>query len=117
MGDARFVGNAPWRQHEQTFDALLVSNTSLPATTLSYAYVDRVNRMFGPDSPIGVYDSHSHLFNAVYNGFLPALKLESYAYLLLGRVLQRQSRHDEANGPLRLAAAMSGDDAFGVHAG
>jgi predicted Zn-dependent protease len=34
---------------------------------------------------------------------------ESYAYLLLGRVLQRQSRHDEAAGPLRLAAAMSGD--------
>ena len=82
FGDARFVGNAPWRQHEQTFDALLVSNTSLPATTLSYAYVDRVNRMFGPDSPIGVFDSHSHLFNVVYTGFLPALKLESYAYLL-----------------------------------
>lgn len=34
---------------------------------------------------------------------------ESYAYLLLGRVLQRQSRHDEAAGPLRLAAAMNGD--------
>jgi predicted Zn-dependent protease len=34
---------------------------------------------------------------------------ESYAYLLLGRVLQRQSRHDEAAGPLRLAAVMSGD--------
>ena len=82
FGDARFVGNAPWRQHEQTFDGLLVLNSSLPATTLSYAYIDRVNRMFGPDSPIGIYDSHSHLFNAVYSGFLPALKLESYAYLL-----------------------------------
>lgn len=82
FGDARFVGNAPWRQHEQTFDAVLVSNTSLPATMLSYAYIDRVNRMFGPDSPIGIFDSHSHLFNAVYSGFLPMLKLESYAYLL-----------------------------------
>lgn len=29
-----------------------------------------------------------------------------YAHLLLGRTLQRQSRHDEARGPLRLAAAM-----------
>jgi hypothetical protein len=38
--------------------------------------------MFGPDSPIGIYDSHSHLFDVVYSGFLPALKLESYAYLL-----------------------------------
>jgi predicted Zn-dependent protease len=34
---------------------------------------------------------------------------ETYAYLMLGRVLQRQSRHDEAEGPLRIAAAMSGD--------
>jgi predicted Zn-dependent protease len=34
---------------------------------------------------------------------------EMYAYLMLGRVLQRQSRHDEAAGPLRMAAAMSGD--------
>ena len=36
---------------------------------------------------------------------------ETYAYLMLGRVLQRQSRHDEAAGPLRIAAAMSGGDA------
>jgi hypothetical protein len=82
FGDARFVGNAAWRQHEQTFDALFVSNTSLPATTLSYAYVARVNRMFGPDNPVGVFDSHSHLLNAVYAGFLPMLRVESYAYLL-----------------------------------
>lgn len=32
---------------------------------------------------------------------------DSYAQLLLGRVLQRQNRHAEATGPLRLAAAMS----------
>jgi len=82
FGDARFVGNAPWRQHEQTFDAVLVSNTSLPGVALSYAYVSRVNRMFGPASPIGTFDSDSHLLNAVYDGLLPALKLESYAYLL-----------------------------------
>lgn len=35
---------------------------------------------------------------------------ETYAYLMLGRVLQRQSRHDEAVGPLRIAAAMSGEE-------
>jgi predicted Zn-dependent protease len=37
---------------------------------------------------------------------------EAYAYLLLGRTLQRQSRHDEAAGPLRIAAAMTGDAAM-----
>ncbi|GAA3224317.1 tetratricopeptide repeat protein [Pseudonocardia petroleophila] len=30
----------------------------------------------------------------------------AYAYLLLGRTLQRRSRHAEAGGPLRMAAAM-----------
>jgi hypothetical protein len=38
--------------------------------------------MFGPDSPSGTFDSNSHLLNAVYDGLLPALKVESYAYLL-----------------------------------
>jgi hypothetical protein len=31
---------------------------------------------------------------------------DAYAHLLLGRTLQRQSRHDEAGTHLRLAAAM-----------
>ena len=82
FGDGRFIGNADWRQHEQTFDALSVVDTSIPATTLSYSYVTRVNRVFGPKSSVGSFDSHSHLFNAVYGGVLPVLKLEAYAYLV-----------------------------------
>jgi hypothetical protein len=82
LGDARFIGNGPWRQHEQTYDAVSVVDTSLPATTLSYAYLARVNRVFGPDSPLGRFDSNSHLFNAVYTGFGPPLKIEAYDYLL-----------------------------------
>lgn len=31
---------------------------------------------------------------------------DGYAHLLLGRTLQRQSRHDEAAGPLKLADAL-----------
>jgi predicted Zn-dependent protease len=31
---------------------------------------------------------------------------DGYAQLLLGRALQRQSRHDEAAGPLKLAGAL-----------
>lgn len=81
-GDARFIGNAPWRQHEQTFDAISIVDTSLPATMLSYSYVGRVNRIFGPDSPIGHFDGDTHLFNAVYTLFAPMLRLEGYAYLL-----------------------------------
>jgi len=60
-GDARFIGNAGWRQHEQTYDAIALSDSTLPDTVVSYAYVTRVNRVFGPRSPNGDFDSHSQL--------------------------------------------------------
>jgi tetratricopeptide (TPR) repeat protein len=31
---------------------------------------------------------------------------EAYAYLMLGRTLERQSRHDEAAGPIQIAITM-----------
>ncbi|MDE2181397.1 MAG: hypothetical protein KGJ78_00085 [Alphaproteobacteria bacterium] len=85
LGNARFIGNVGFRQHEQTFDAVSVVNTSLPDTKLTYAWIGGVNRVFGPESrsgaAIGHYISDSHIFNAVYTGF-PAVKLEGYIYLL-----------------------------------
>ncbi|MGH3507081.1 MAG: tetratricopeptide repeat protein [Nocardioidaceae bacterium] len=42
---------------------------------------------------------------------------EAYAHLMLGRVLQRQSRHDEARSSLRMAAVMNpayADDTGGL---
>ena len=85
LGDARFIGNVGFRQHEQTFDAVKLVNTSLPDTTLSYAWIGGVNRVFGPDGPSGAatghYISNSHVLNAVYRG-IPNLRLEAYAYLL-----------------------------------
>lgn len=36
--------------------------------------------------------------------------VEDYARLMLGRTLERQSRHEEARPHLRLAAAMTGED-------
>ena len=40
----RFVGNAGWRQHEQTYDALSAVNNSIDGLTLNYAYLYRTNR-------------------------------------------------------------------------
>lgn len=79
----RFIGTILWRQNWQTFDAASVVNTSLRDTTLSYAYVWNVNRIFGEDAPnpLNGFDSNSHFLNAQYNGF-SAIKLEAYAYLL-----------------------------------
>ena len=87
FGDQRFIGNSGWRQHEQTFDALTLMNNSVQDLTLTYSYVDRVNRVYGPNNPTpaagpaGHFDSNSHLFNALYAG-APGFKLEGYAYLL-----------------------------------
>jgi hypothetical protein len=52
IDDQRFVGNVGWRQNEQTFDALRaqISGTSIKADV---AYASQVNRVFGPDSPVG----------------------------------------------------------------
>src|SRR5260370_3958939 len=75
FADARFIGNVAWRQHEQTYDGISLVDTSLPATTFTYAYINRVNRVFGPVSPVGRYDSHSQLVNVVYGGVMPPLDL------------------------------------------
>lgn len=40
---------------------------------------------------------------------LAADPADAYAWLLLGRTLERQGRHDDASGPLRIAAAMGVD--------
>jgi len=82
FNDQRFVGNVGWRQHEQTYDGISLDNTSLPGTALTYAYITRVNRVFGEDAPNGRFDSHSHLINALYTGLMPYLRLEGYAYVL-----------------------------------
>ncbi len=80
----RFIGNILWRQNWQNFDAFSVQNTTLPDTTLSYAYAWNVNRIFTDEavaSAAANFDSDSHFVNLKYNG-LDFAKLEAYAYLL-----------------------------------
>ncbi|HEY0862955.1 MAG TPA: alginate export family protein [Opitutaceae bacterium] len=81
LDNARFVGDVGWRQNMQTFDALVVQDKSLAQTTLTYAWLDRINRVFGDRHAQGYWQSNSHLFNASYAG-LPAGTLTGYAYLL-----------------------------------
>ncbi len=61
----RFMGTVLWRQNWQTHDAIGLQNTSLPHTTLSYAYIWNVNRIFGDDAPpvLSDFDSDSHVLN------------------------------------------------------
>lgn len=92
--NAAFIGNVGWRQNEQTFDAISLSNTSIDALTLNYAYINQVNRIFGSDadsplvfappvifSNVQDLDSDIHLLNASYTG-ITDLTLGAYVYLM-----------------------------------
>jgi hypothetical protein len=80
LDDQRFVGNGPWRQNEQTFDAVRVVNKPLPAITLDATYLNQVNRSFGRDSLQGRYRGDGVLANASYQFSLG--KLSGFGYLL-----------------------------------
>jgi hypothetical protein len=81
-----FIGNVGWRQNEQTYDAIALTNQSIDGLTFNYAYVNQVNRIFGSDAdgPLpNVQDvaSSIHLINASYAG-IQGLTLGSYAYIM-----------------------------------
>jgi hypothetical protein len=75
LDDQRFVGNAGWRQDEQTFDAVRF-DTSLWRVKLFGAYIGRVNRVVADAKD---WHSNSYLLNASY-AFSDALKLTAYDY-------------------------------------
>jgi len=79
----RFIGPVGWRQNEQTYDAFSVETKALPGATVTYAYLDEVRRVFGPDSgaPPATFDSASHLLNLKF-GKLPVGALTFYGYFL-----------------------------------
>ena len=80
----RFIGTVLWRQNWQNHDAISLTNTSLPDTTVNYAYVWNVNRIFtdrAATSALANFHSNSHLVNIKYTG-LPIGQLEGYTYLL-----------------------------------
>ncbi|MCZ6893376.1 MAG: alginate export family protein, partial [Gammaproteobacteria bacterium] len=81
LDNQRFVGAVGFRQNEQTFDAFSLINQSLPDTSVRYAYIFNVNRIFGDDSPVGDFDANAHLVNISYDG-LPWGTLTGYAYLV-----------------------------------
>jgi hypothetical protein len=81
--NAAFVGDVGWRQNQQTYDGLSITNKSIPGLTASYAYVGQVNRIFGVDAN-GVFENapgEIHLLNASYAG-IQGVTLGGYIYLM-----------------------------------
>lgn len=99
--NARFVGDVGFRQNNQTYDAFSLVNQSLSGTYISYAYIDRVHRIFGDDAQgdfahddirlgsgarrpagqLGNHDNKTHLLNIKHKGW-DIGTLSAYAYLI-----------------------------------
>jgi len=79
----RFIGSVGWRQNEQTYDALRIETGALTGATVNYIYVDRVRRVFGPDSgsPPEELDGASHLLNVKLHA-LPVGAITLYGFAL-----------------------------------
>jgi len=76
LDNARFVGNVGWRQMEQTYDAVRVTNTSVPNLSLDGTYIWNVRNILSKSN-----NMNSFLGNVGYK--VPKIgKVTAYAYLL-----------------------------------
>ncbi len=65
LDDTRFVGNVAWRQNEQTFDGLRAQIDG-SAVKVDVSWSNQVNRVFGPDSPVGRWHGDVVLANVAH---------------------------------------------------
>ena len=79
LDNERFVGGVGWRQNEQTYDAVSITNKSFENSAIFYSYVDQVNRIFGNGVDAGIHDNSTHLFNMTHT-FAGAGQLTGYYY-------------------------------------
>jgi hypothetical protein len=79
LDNQRFVGGVGFRQNEQTYDGISIKSKAIENTEIFLAHINRVNRIFGEDSPIGDHDHSTTLVNVSYSG-LPIGKLTAYHY-------------------------------------
>lgn len=55
LDNQRWIGSVGWRQNDQTFDAARLTVKPADGLALDYFHAWRVNRVFGPDSPQGIW--------------------------------------------------------------
>nr|WP_305909526.1 alginate export family protein [Methylomarinum sp. Ch1-1]MDP4522445.1 alginate export family protein [Methylomarinum sp. Ch1-1] len=74
IDDDRFIGNVGWRQMEQTYDAVLVTNDSIQDLTINAGYIGRIKNIFSLtdniDAPIvNINYRMGNLGNAIGYGY------------------------------------------------
>ncbi|TXH15012.1 MAG: hypothetical protein E6R00_08140 [Gammaproteobacteria bacterium] len=82
LDNQRWVGSVDWRQNDQTLDAVRAAVSPARNTRIEYIHSWRVNRVFGPDSPQGVWrDSDIHLLRGSAT-LAPVGTITAYGYWL-----------------------------------
>jgi len=76
LDNARFVGNVGWRQNEQTFDAIKLTNNSIEDVDITLAQISQINTITGGESDT------SHTLLNIGVDKTPVGKISAYAYLL-----------------------------------
>lgn len=111
-GNERFIGPVGWRQNEQTFDSASVTFRPNDRFEAYYAFVDQVNRIFGPESgsPPADLTGQTHLADISYS-FSPAVKATAYGYFL---DLDETPTLSSQTIGLRVAGTVGLNDDFGI---
>lgn len=67
VGNQRFVGGVAWRQNEQTYDGFRANYKVNEQLSVDYAFVNKVNTIFGPDGNKDQIDGDFHLAHVFYH--------------------------------------------------
>lgn len=78
----RWVGSVDWRQNDQTLDAARLSVTPVQKLRIDYVHAWRVNRVFGPDSPVGTWRNNDIHLARVAATLKPLGTLTAYGWWL-----------------------------------
>jgi len=96
LDNQRFIGSVDWRQMMQSFDAVSISNTSIPGLTLIGAYIYSYATAF--DEPM--WNSKSMILNGSYK-VNDMFKVTAYDYMI--------SSEKAAYGSDTIGLALTGD--------
>lgn len=82
LENQRWIGSVDWRQNDQTLDAVRAHVEPVAGATIDYLHAWRVNRIFGPGSPQGIWrDNDINAIRAAYR-FSDAGTISAYGYFL-----------------------------------
>ena len=99
LDNQRWVGNAGWRQNEQTYDGAVLVNKGLPGVEFTYAYLHNVNSVFFTD-----YALRGNLANVAWS---PSARMKAvvYGYALDFSAPNTGNRQDSFTAGARLTGA------------